>query len=205
MNRQIPVLAVDANLIAALNNDVTQGVGERFTINIENTSTTPQKVAILSAFYDTIDKALAGDASKNNGYGSVKELNKNGFAMAATAFDGTTAITGGGSIVFASGNPTASIDAFLRYIRTNARKLKSLLITTDNRDAFNSSIELTKANPMGNGKVVPIDLNQFFSPKQYQDDRITIDFGQEPLEICDDLVMAVNIPAKAKMGFNFRF
>jgi len=191
-NKQIPVLVADPSLIANFNRDVTLGVGERFTINVENATDDIQKVSLISAFYDLLSK------------GDVSELKANGFNVSAAAFDGTAKV-GGKDVVFKSGNPTATISAFLRYIRTNPRLLQSLLITTDNEEAYNSSIELTKANPMGNGKTVFIDINQFFMPEQYQSGRVIVDFTREPLEISDDLVMAINIPAGAKMGFNFRF
>jgi len=207
---QVPVLAVQASKLSnILNRSVQHGTYEKFSIRVKNNCITTQKVAILPAYFDTVNY----DTSRGpvGSLGSVEELNKNGFTVAATAFDGSKTITGGGggttdaTIDFQSGNPSASINSFFKYIRTNPRQLKSMLIVSNNQDAFSSSLELTKANPMGNGKLVPIDINQFFSPDQYQPDRVIIDFSDYPLEICDDLMMAVNIPAGSTLEFSFRF
>ena len=199
-------LQIEASKLAnILSRSVQNGTYEKFTVKVKNTSTAVQKVALLSAFYDLMDvDAAKSTPASSITQSSVQELNDNGFQVTAAAFDGTKTVTGG-TIVFASGNPTATIKSFRDYIRTNPRQLKSLLITTSDQNAFSSSLELTKASPMGHGKMVAIDINQFFSPDQYQPDRVIIDFSDYPLEISDDLVMAVNIPAAATMEFNFRF
>ena len=199
---QIPVLAVDAAQLANLNRSVFLGINERFTINVENTSTKRQKVALLGAFYDTSKADITDGASVG---GAVKELEKNGFPVAAVAFDGDTAIAGGGSIKFSSGNPSATISSFVKYLRTNPRLLKSMLITANDQNAFDANLEITKANPMGHGKTITVDLNQYLKFEQNLTDRIIIDFAEQELEICDDLVMAINIPGNTKMSFNFRF
>ena len=200
------ILEIEASKLAnILSRSVQNGTYDKFTVKVKNTSSSVQKVALFSAYYDLtdVDAAKSTPASSIT-QSSVKELNDNGFQVAAAAFDGTRTVTGG-TIEFASGNPTATIKSFRDYIRTNPRLLKSLLITSNDQNAFSSSIELTKASPFGHGKMVSIDINQFFSPDQYQPDRVIIDFSDNPLEICDDLVMAVNIPAGAIMEFNFRF
>ncbi|MDR0207035.1 MAG: hypothetical protein LBI45_07260 [Bacteroidales bacterium] len=199
------ILQIEASKMAnILSRSVQNGMLEKFTIKATNNSDKIQKVALLGAFFDTMDYNASRTSAPIN-QSSTKELKDNGFSIAAIAFDGSTEVEPGVTIDFASGNPAATIQAFKRYIATNPRQLKSLLITTNNQDAFEASIELTKASPLGHGKMVNIDINQFFSPDQYQPDRVIIDFSDYPLEICDDLVMAVNIPAGATMNFNFRF
>jgi len=199
-----PILAVDAGKLSSiLSRSVQQGTYEKFAIQVKNNTLVAQKVALLPAYFNTVD---IGATSVTKG--DVTELNRNGFGVTAVAFDGSRSVGSGTTpptVDFSSGNPGASIDAFLRYIRTNPRQLKSMLIVSSDQNAFSSSIELTKANPMGNGKMVPIDINQFFSPNQYQSDRVIIDFADYPLEICDDLVMTAIIPAGASVEYNFRF
>jgi len=198
------VLQIEASKLAnVLSRSVQNGMLEKFSIKVKNNTDKTQKIALLPAYYDTLD-FTASRTSAPLQDSSIKELQANGFPVVAAAFDGSVEVEGK-TIEFASGNPAATISAFKRYIATNPRQLKSMLIVSNNQDAFSSSIELTKASPMGHGKMVGIDINQFFSPDQYQPDRVIIDFSEYPLEICDDLFMAVNIPAGAIMEFNFRF
>jgi hypothetical protein len=204
--QQQAIAVIDASSASALfSRDVQSGLGERFAIRVKNTSNQVQKVALISAYFDTRENA--GRAG-----GDVVQINSNGFNVAAVAFDGIKTGVGlqsdgvtPGTIEFSSGNPATTIDAFSRYIKTNPRMLQSMLIVANDQNAFSGSLELTKASPTGNGRMVPIDLNQFFSPQQYQPDRIILDFSNVPLEISDDLVMALNIPANTTMEFNFRF
>lgn len=189
------------------NMDVSKNKFEKFTMNVTNGAATAQKVALLKAFYETRAIAMVGEAGsevptlvKN----SVAELVKNGFVVSAVAHDGETPI-GAKAIAFSSGNPSVSIDAFHQYLLTNPRKLRELSIVVSDQNALSSDIELTIASPLGNGKTTNIELMQFFSQYQNQNDRITIDFSNNELEMSDVLMMCLNMAPNCTMQFTFRF
>jgi hypothetical protein len=194
----------------AFNMDISKNKFEKFTMNVVNGTASSQKVALLRAFYETRKVAMIGAAGsevatlvKND----ISELVKNGFPVVAVAHDGTTIVDKAASkgVAFSSSNSAVSIDSFLSYLLTNPRKLKEMTIVVNDQNALSSDLELTIASPLGHGKTINVELMQFFSQFQNQNDRITIDFSKNELEFSDVLVMCLNIAPNSSMQLTFRF
>jgi len=182
-----------------------QQFNNKMVVRVHNETPTSRRVAITRAFFDAL-KVVADGAGFKPVYNNVAELNKAGFPCVAVAFDGTLAnVEGDKGIIFTSGDPNVSIEAFHRYLLQYKLALRSIDVVVNNQNAFGSDLILTKASPLGNGRTVKMPLKQYFKAEQFQSDRISIAFEKDKIVMGDDLVMEVIVTPQSWLEFTFNF
>ena len=109
------------------------------------------------------------------------------------------------TLTMSASDPSVKIEDFLNYIKTNPTPLKGMTIIASDKMAFETSMKVAKLNPFGREKEEQIDLGRFFNKFQNQDDRIDVSFTGSELELSDDLLWTVNVPAGVTMDFSLYF
>lgn len=130
-------------------------------------------------------------------------MNK-GYPVDVVLADETVAFDGK-NLVMSASDPSVRIEDFLNYIKTNPTPLKGMTIIASDKMAFETSMKVAKLNPFGKEKEEQIDLGKFFNKFQNQDDRIDVSFTGSELELSDDLLWTVNVPAGVTMDFSLYF
>lgn len=181
-----------------------KAIGDKFGFKIVNGAATAKKIGIIPAPYIprdgyTID--LTAPATVTKHMHDLVAILAAGIVVDAVLDDGIIAT----SVVVTAAKSTANIQNFLEFIKTNPLPLKEILIVSTDASAFNGEIELRKVSPFQLGAPQTIELNQFYDPYQQADDRITVKFGDNELELSDDLFMGLIVPAGATMDITFRF
>ncbi|MDR3046198.1 MAG: hypothetical protein LBU51_01105 [Bacteroidales bacterium] len=186
---------------------VRSGLADQFSLSISNPGVNQVRVALLPGHYDTSGFITTGTESS---FTTVKtmsnpsELITAGYNVDSVVDDGSF-YAAKGTITCIASNPSKTIRSFLDYIKTNPRSLKGLQIVTSDQNAFDSTLTVSSTSPFSRNAEKDIFLNDFFSSFQYQNDRITIDFSADQLEIADITLLIAVIPAGCSMKFTMRF
>lgn len=190
---------------------IADGLDDQFTIRVDNTCEQSKNVALLSGHYDT-DVFVTETDGAGESASTVKhcwdpsELQRAGYPVVAVADDGTFPF-GNKAIQFSTPNSNQSIRSFHNYMRMNPRPLKGLTIIANRgaADAWQTDLTVTASSPFNVPQQKTIHLSDFFSAYQYQDDRISIDFTENELEISDITMLFANIPAGCSLSFIMKF
>ncbi len=182
---------------------VKHGLQDTFGVTIKNSDTSvSKKVALLSGHFDT--DAFTYDSTKGVEVfkSDPAELKAAGLLCDAVIDDGVCVDSKVSCIPLDS---SKTIRNFRKFIMTNPRELKGVTIISSSPTAFNSSLVVSSSTPFSKCGEKDIQLASFFSPNQYQSDRIEIDFTENELEFSDLCVLIATIPAGATMTFILRF
>ncbi len=186
---------------------VATGLSDQFTINVKNNNEAVKAVALLVGHYDT--SAYITTITTESGVSTATtvktlcapdSLVAAGYPVDACADDGTY-----DNIIFSGNDTSKTIRSFRDYMHLNPRPLKGLQIVGPNAAAFNPTMKVTASSPFQRAAEKDINLIDFFSAYQYQDDRVMIDFSANELEISDITMLIVNIPANTQMSFILKF
>lgn len=214
---------------------ISGAIQDKFQFNIVNGTTTAKRVALVGAYFprltpieDTINAlATSVDVVTEVDFTSEKVtkvtgwiLKKNtasalnqiaiapmvaaGYPVDVMLNDAAIPDWKGGLVTMSAQNSTKKIADMLEYIRTNPVVLKEMTIVSSDKNAFQADMEVVKVNPFKRNPEEVIDLNKFFSKYQFVADRIDVVLDQ-PLELSDDLLWIVTVPAGASMNFTWRF
>ncbi len=185
---------------------IIQNVGiatqNKFRGNIQNThATSAATVALLPGHYPT-----AGVSGTTIHYHDKSELTKAGIVVDAIWDDATVSFASDtGNIVMSPADPTFTIRSFRKYIELNPMIVTSMTIHANDVDAYGGNLKLKKTNPFNVPAEIPVELDKFFSTEQYQDNKIDIDFSGDEVEISDDVLMLLVVPAACTVGVTMRF
>lgn len=139
-------------------------------------------------------------------YSSPELLVNKGYPVDVVLADETVAFDSPfKTLIMSASDPSVKIEDFLNYIKTNPTPLKGMTIIASDKMAFETSMKVAKLNPFGREKEEQIDLGRFFNKFQNQNDRIDISFTGSELELSDDLLWTVNVPAGVAMDFSLYF
>lgn len=201
-------------------NTVQGATQNKFRANIQNSSSThAATIALLPGHYDTlgiINGEIEQSATEPYAvtkitstvhYHSTTELTCAG-VVAHTVLDDVSATEvsyQGGYIIMTAADSAYTINNFRRYIERNPMILKSMTIHSSTTTAFEGNLKIQKTNPFNRPAEIPIELDKFFSTMQMQDGKIDIDFSKDNLEISDDVLMLLVVPASTTLGVTFRF
>ena len=182
-----------------------KAIGDKFGFKIVNGAATAKKIGIIPAPYIprdgyALDLTPTKESVTKNMH-DITAITAAGIVVDAVLDDGIIAT----DVTVTAAKSTASIQNFLEFIKTNPLPLKEILIVSSDASAFNGEIELRKVSPFQLGAPQTIELNQFYDPYQQADDRITVKFGENELELSDDLFMGLIVPAGATLDITFRF
>jgi hypothetical protein len=205
--RRADGMTTDANLMLGAV-PVATGLSDQFTINVQNNNQSVKAVALLVGHYDTskyittveIEQGEDPVAQTVKTLCAPDALVAAGYPVDACADDGTY-----NNIVFSGNDASKTIRSFRDYMHLNPRPLKGLQIVAPNANAFNTTMKVTASSPFQRAAEKDINIIDFFSAYQYQDDRVMIDFSANELEVSDITMLIVNIPAQTKMSFIMKF
>lgn len=193
---------------------VSEAIGKKFQFKIKNTSaSTDKRVAIIPAYFDT--KKIVNTLTTSSGtitgvvsvidYSDPTNLNNAGLVaevdvVLADAPDGVNEVK-------MSGVNGRTIKELLDYRMTNALQLKSMTIKENSAEEgnFEHEMELCKVNPFNRQVTETIETSKFYDRYQYSKTKLDIDFGENELEICDDLLWVMTVPAGSDYTITLRF
>ena len=190
--------------------NVDAGIDSFYMFTVKNNSESNNaSVALVPAYFDT-ERLVIDNGAVIKTYDNIDALNQAGYMVDGVLADGTanytSKVTGKKVNLTCSANdPTKTIKQFLDYIKLNPKHLKHLDIISSQANNWTNNIAVTFCNPFFDNKVQRINMNTFFSRFQYQNDRIGIDFKDNPLEFSDLLLFTYVIPAGATMQFVLTF
>ena len=192
--------------------NVRAGLGKTFGFSIKNPSTTHAiTVSLMPGHYDTsefkVESATVGGNVKKS-YSNPQSLIDAGYPCDAVIDDGLRPLRSGlgtGNIEMIAADPKNTINSFLAYIRTNPMPLKGMRIMASDQEAFDGSITVASSSPFDRGSERTIQLNDFVSAFQFQNDRISIDLSSDQLELSDITMLFAVIPANSTMKFFLKF
>ena len=189
--------------------NVDAGIDKFFGFSVTNDDQTKNvSVALIPANFDTERLTIDGDKVVKT-YDNIAALRQAGFMVGGVLADGKANYRTNDNVAVAltcaPTDPTKTIKQFLDYIKFNPQRLKHLDIISSVANAWTNNISVTFCNPFFNNKVQQVNMNTFFSRFQYQNDRIGIDFKDNPLEFSDLLLLTYTIPAGATMQFIMTF
>lgn len=200
--------------------ETVQGATQnKFRANIQNSSSTHSAtVALLPGHYDTLgiintitqaatEPYAVSAVTSAIHYHSTTELACAG-VTANTVLDDVSATEvsyQGGYVIMTAADSAYTINSFRRYIERNPMILKSMTIHSSTTTAFEGNLKIQKTNPFNRPAEIPIELDKFFSVNQMQDGKIDVDFSKDNLELSDDVLMLLVVPASTTLGVTFRF
>lgn len=203
---------------------ISKAIRNQFKFKLENGTGKTVRVALIPAYLQkmnviTEEKEVVigedgnGDLKKENikiiksvTYSSPALLVNKGYPVDVVLADETVAFDDPDkTLVMSASDPSVKIEDFLNYIKTNPTPLKGMTIIASDKMAFETSMKVAKLNPFGREKEEQIDLGRFFNKFQNQDDRIDVSFTGSELELSDDLLWTVNVPAGVTMDFSLYF
>jgi len=193
---------------------VSEAIGKKFQFKIKNTCEDAVRIAIVPAYFDTL-KLISTQSGIVKSYSDPTALNAAGLMAAVDAVlsDGTVVVTAAVSgendaeEIIMSGVNGRTIREFLKYRETNALQLKSMTIkeNTANEGNFEHEMELCKVNPFNRQVTETIETSKFYDRYQYSKTKLDIDFGENELEICDDLLWVMTVPSGSDYTITLRF
>lgn len=187
---------------------VSEGIANHMTIIVKNNSEDDAlPFALIPANFDTL-RAVVTTSQSATSVALVNddclEMQKAGFNISGVAFDGSSS-SDKVDYQCQSADPSRTIKSFLRYLKLNPSRLKSIEVVSSNANAFDTNMQLTYCNPFFKNAMQIIDLSTFYSLYQYADDRIRIDFEDDNVELNDLSLLTAVIPANTQMKFILRF
>ena len=189
--------------------NVDAGIDKFFNFTVTNHSDANINMALIPANFDT-ERFVIDNGEVVKTYDNIDALNTAGFNVDAVLADGTanynSRVMGKTvNVTCAPTDPSKTIKLFLDYIKFNPQRLKHLEIISSQANSWTGNFSVTFCNPFFDNKVQRINMSTFFSRFQYQDNRIAIDFTNNPLEFSDLLLLLYTIPAGATMQFVLTF
>lgn len=204
---------------------ISKAIRNQFKFKLANNSEKTVRVALIPAYLQKmtiktriVDVVIGIDEDGKPEYSAVEmpvgvtysnpELLVNkGYPVDAVLADETVKVglNATDTIAMSASDPSVRIEDFLNYIKTNPTPLKGMTIIASDKMAFETSMKVAKLNPFGREKEEQIDLGRFFNKFQNQDDRIDVSFTGSELELSDDLLWTVNVPAGVTMDFSLYF
>lgn len=199
----------------AVANNVKEAIGKKFQFKIKNPTMADKRIAIIPAYFNT-DSVTVTKEEVTKGQGTVEVVKGVTFSKASASNINAAGVAGvvdmvladetvGAVIMQAVGSRT--IEEFLEYRKTNALALKSMSIkeATAVSGNFENDMQLCKVNPFTQQTTEVIETSKFFDRYQYSQNRVDIDFSDSELEICDDLLWIMTVPANANYVVTLRF
>lgn len=202
---------------------ISKAIRNQFKFKIENETSKVRRVAIIPAYLQKLNaktsKLEVVTGKDETGEFITKEIitlegvtlsspellvNK-GYPVDVVLADERFDLENNEALIMSASNPSIKIEDFLNFIKTNPTPLKNATIIASNKMAFETSMRVAKLNPFGREKEEEIDLGRFFNKFQNQDDRIDMSFSGSELELSDDLLWTIDVPAGVTMNISLYF
>lgn len=186
---------------------------KRFRFTIENTTAvekvivlTPGSFPVLRVMvpdpttkeYDAVGgaKLVSVDGNPVIMYDNPSELVKAGFPVDAVLDDGIIYKDAEGSVSVTA--PDTSRVRFLReYLKSNPSRVVRMSFTSTLKEFFDTPLVLQEVSPYRRNGEDRIELQDYFKPGQYQDNKIVVDKG---FQLDDVTVAYMTIPAGCKIN-----
>ena len=185
--------------------NVLSATANAFGVNIVNSGTTPVNIALIPGHYPVL--GMTSGTTPSLHYHNLFELNNVGHMVQAVLDDGDQTVTGGGVVTCSSTDPTYTVRSFLEYIKTFNMALAQIDLRspTGNVQVYDNKIKFTRTNPFFRAEEVPVRTSRFFSPNQYQDNRIEISMIGTEAVLAKDLLVVLTIPPNSTVGVDMYF
>lgn len=183
------------------NDRVSRALGEKFSFSIANTSGATKVIAILAAFFDTLNLVLT-EGEPNIAvvsFNNPAKIVSAGYACDAVLDDGTIA-TG---VVATAMNLKKSIRQFREYVKENPRILIDMTIQATIPAQFNETVEIIKYSPLIGSLAQELSINGFKGVDQFSTDKVVIpNIG---LEMAYDTLILMPVPTGCTTTITFKF
>lgn len=181
----------------AANDRVSRALGEKFSYSITNTSGAIVVIALLAAFFNTLQ--LTEGAPNVVSFNNPAEIVSAGYACDAVLDDGTIAP----GVVATAINLKKSIRQFREYVKENPRILLDMTIQASIPAQFNQTIEIIKYSPLIGSLAQELSINGFKGVDQFSNDKVIIpNIG---LEMAYDTLMLLPVPTGCTTTITFKF
>lgn len=124
---------------------------------------------------------------------NTENLEREGYSVDAVLDDAAIKIDGG-TIHMACIDTSKTIRHAKASLMQNFRWIKKITIAANSTAAFQTSMSIATLSAFHKENERDIDLNDYFSVQQFQNDKIVMDFEYNELQWNDDLFWALNIP-----------
>ena len=168
------------------NERVSKALGEKFSFSITNTSGATVVIALLAAFFNTLQ--LTEGTPNAVSFNNASEIVAAGYNCDAVLDDGT--IKAG--VVATASNLKKSIRQFREYVKENPRILIDMTIQATIPAQFNQTMEVIKYSPLIGSLAQELSLNDFKSVDQISTDKVNI--NALGLEMAYDTLMLLPVP-----------
>ena len=179
--------------------DLSAAIANKFSVTITSTANRSIMVALLPSYYKTLGidfDTATGSATPH--YHNKQALLDAGIKVDAIIDDAQFDLDNGiGDVTIYSSDPSQKIRDYLEHVKYYTRSISKILIHSANPAAYRGNIQLQVPNPFFQSAQMPMDMNQFFSLMQFQDNRIDIDLSGVNLAITPDLLFMIPIPANS--------
>lgn len=139
---------------------------------------------------------------------NTENLEREGYSVDTILDDATVKIgrgEGDGSIIMSSIDTSKTIRHAKASLMQNFRWIKKITIAANSTAAYQTSMSIATLSAFHKENERDIDLNDYFSVQQFQNDKIVMEFEHGELQWNDDFFWALNIPTKVTEQISIEF
>ncbi len=129
-------------------------------------------------------------------FASVAALNAAGYPCDAILADGVM-IDVAGKQLKAAVNGRKSIAELLSFVKVNPSRVSQISLAANDVAIYESEIGIQNASPFKNSGEEPLSMSQYFDVTQNQDKKIIIPMDNRFLQLDDQTLLFVDVPAQA--------
>lgn len=187
------------------NEKITKALGEKFSFKIANTTGATKVIALLAAFFDTLNFTQTLVEGAPNTETHVMTW-KDAAAIVAAGYSCDYVLDDGtlvANLVCSAMNSKKSIRQFRDYIRENPRICVDMTVQATIPAQFNESVEVVKYSPLIGSLSQEINLNLFKSVDQFSTDKVEV--KNVNIEMAFDTLMLLPVPTGCTTTITFQF
>lgn len=138
---------------------------------------------------------------------NTENLEREGYSVDTVLDDAevTIGLNSEDRIIMACIDSSKTIRHAKASLMQNFRWIKKITIAANSTAAFQTSMSIATLSPFHKENERDIDLNDYFSVQQFQNDKIVMEFEHGELQWNDDLFWAINIPTRVTEQITVEF
>lgn len=184
-------------------------ITDKFQFSIKNNGDRAVRVALATGLIDVEGIDLVTDDKEENlsavrHFHNVENLLAEGYQV-DTVLDDASVKLDNKSVVMATVDASKSIRHAKRSLSRNFRWIKKVTIAATSTAAYQTSMSIATLSPFHKENERDIDLNDFFSVQQFQNDKIVMNFAHGEFQWNDELFWALNVPAGVTEQISIEF
>lgn len=184
-------------------------ITDKFQFSIKNNGDRAVRVALATGLIDVEGIDLVTDDKDENlsavrHFHNVENLLAEGYQV-DTVLDDASVELDNRSVVMATVDASKSIRHAKHSLSRNFRWIKKVTIAATSTAAYQTSMSIATLSPFHKENERDIDLNDFFSVQQFQNDKIVMNFAHGEFQWNDELFWALNVPAGVTEQISIEF